>query len=153
MQYNKTEPHKPLCHLRVFLPFHVSEIKTNSELQIEVEAGKAHRPADLLKTDWIKAQRHFHSLRSTVKAISHKVPLFYKWAPPTIVEVGTCGLCQPLQSPWTIRRNTVGKFELWLKHHKPLGVVVDLLDRGTLTLMVLTVQARVINNKKSFRND
>ncbi len=153
MHYSKTATHKPLCQLLIILPFHESEIKTNSQIKIEVEAGKAHRPADLLKTDWLETQRHFHSLRSTVKAISQIVPLFYKWAPPTIVEVGTCGLCQPLQSPWTISRNTVGKFELWLKHHKPLGVVVDLHDRGTLTLMVLAVQARVINNKQSFRND
>lgn len=153
MHYSKPATHKPFCQLLIILPFHESEIKTNSQIKIEVEAGKAHKPVDLLKIDGPETASYFNSLRSTVSAISNKAPLLYKWAPPTIVEVGTCGLCQPLQTPWTISRNTPGKFELWLKHHRPLDVVLDLHDRGTLTFMVLNVRAHVINSRKRFKND
>ena len=152
MNHSKIHTHDPHCYLVIFITFHKSEVKTDRDLLIEFKKGKGSKIIDLIRNRTPEARKCFRSLRSTIKEISKKANSLYRWASPEVYEIGNCEMCESAQTPWPIDRNLPARLELWLKHHTPFSVIVDLLDHDDKTDLRITAPAQASNKEKGFRH-
>jgi len=152
MNHSKIQTNYPCCYLVIFITFHKSEVKTDREILIEFKEGKGRKIIDLIRNRTPEARKCFRSLRSTIKEISKKAKFLFRWVSPEVYEIGNCKMCESAQTPWPIDRHLPAKLELWLKHHKPFSVIVDLLDHDDKTDLRITAPALASNKEKGFQH-